>query len=32
VLRDGYPDLAAAIAECDAHRDLAPKCYAVPPA
>jgi hypothetical protein len=32
VLVDGFPDLTAAIAECNAHRDVAPKCYAVAPA
>ncbi len=31
VLRDGFPDRAAAEAECAAHRDLAPRCVAVAP-
>jgi hypothetical protein len=31
VLRDGFPDMPSAIAECDAHCDIAPDCYASPP-
>ena len=31
VLRDGFKDFEAAIAECNAHRDLAPDCVAFPP-
>ncbi|OLT21075.1 hypothetical protein BJF78_34755 [Pseudonocardia sp. CNS-139] len=31
VLRDGFPTAEAAHAECTAHRDLAPYCYAVAP-
>jgi hypothetical protein len=31
VLRDGFPDRAAAQAECDARRALAPRCVVVPP-
>ncbi len=26
VLKDGFPTFEAANAECDAHRDIAPKC------
>jgi hypothetical protein len=32
VLRDGFGDFKAALAECNARRALAPNCYAVPPA
>jgi hypothetical protein len=31
VLRDGFPDRAAAEAECAAHRDVAPGCVVVAP-
>jgi hypothetical protein len=30
-LRDGFPTFQAALAECSAHRDLAPECIAFPP-
>ena len=31
VLRDGFPDRAAAEAECARHRDVAPRCVVVGP-
>jgi hypothetical protein len=31
VLRDGFPTFQAALAECNAHRDVAPDCIAFPP-
>jgi len=31
VLRDGFRDFEAAIAECKAHLDIAPNCVAFPP-
>ena len=31
VLRDGFPTFDAALAECNAHRDIAPDCVAFPP-
>lgn len=32
VLKDGFADFAAARAECNARRAIAPECYAFPPA
>ncbi|HLL64459.1 MAG TPA: fibronectin type III domain-containing protein [Micromonosporaceae bacterium] len=32
VIGDGYRDFQSAVAECNAHRDVAPNCYAFPPA